>query len=39
MVEWIGMKKTTLIVIAVIVIILGYVGVTYNKLVTAKTSA
>lgn len=33
------MKKTTLIVIAVIVIILGYVGITYNKLVTTKTFA
>jgi len=33
------MKKTTLIVVAVIVIILGYVGITYNKLVTARTAA
>lgn len=33
------MKKTTIIVIAIIVIILGYIGITYNKLVTAKTSA
>lgn len=33
------MKKTTLIIIAVIVIVLGYVGITYNKLVTAQTVA
>ena len=33
------MKKSTIIIVAVIVILLGYVGVTYNKLVTAKTSA
>jgi LemA protein len=33
------MKKSTIIIIAVIVILLGYVGTTYNKLITAKTSA
>lgn len=32
------MKKSTIISIAVVVVILGYVGLTYNKLVTAKTS-
>ncbi|HEU5114414.1 MAG TPA: LemA family protein [Candidatus Paceibacterota bacterium] len=33
------MKKSTIIIIAVIVILLGYIGITYNGLVTASTSA
>ncbi len=33
------MKKTTIIIIAVIVILAGYFGITYNKLVSARTSA
>lgn len=33
------MKKSTIVIIAVIVIILGYVGLTYNRLVTASTAA
>ncbi|MBI5134174.1 MAG: LemA family protein [Candidatus Taylorbacteria bacterium] len=32
------MKKSTIIIIAVVVIVLGYVGLTYNGLVTANTS-
>jgi LemA protein len=31
------MKKSTIIIIAVIVIVLGYAGITYNRLVSAST--
>lgn len=33
------MKKGTIIVIAIVVIILGYIGLTYNSIVTASTAA
>jgi len=32
------MKKSTIIILVLIVLILGYVGMTYNRLVTANTS-
>lgn len=32
------MKKSTIIILVIVVLILGYVGVTYNRLVTARTS-
>jgi len=31
------MKKSTIIILVVVVLVLGYVGITYNKLVTANT--